>query len=361
MKKFVSFLLIVFSMIVNVNPSFAKRITLRELSIDFPDTWEVKRNQDEIINLFSSSFGKINIAFGKNTKNIKLNPCDLLKDFLDETKAKMKNDFKIVEEGEGESKIDKFSILTCGSSDTFESSGLSVRLVSTLSLLSSDNWNTFYVIIAQALPSKENGVIYAKILASIQSVEQEPPEPPTPPRHTDSTEKETPPPSRRETSSYPDNGSFGIGMGIPYGIFGINIDLMMSDTLAVSGGIGHTIFAGMGYNFGVKYYLREIGNTWRPRLMAFYGTNSLIDVVGHYSYWKTYNDVSETYDGLTLGIGQQWTFGESKKHGLDLDLMWIVSRGGFDDRVDELDHQGYDMNDIGTGRIKISFGYRYCF
>jgi len=159
---------------------------------------------------------------------------------------------------------------------------------------------------------------------------------------------------------YPNTGSVGVGIGIPYGVFGINgeYNIPEVDNLAISVGIGSTIFAGTGFNAGAKYYFRDIGNTWRPRAMIFYGTNSLI-VIETDSYYAEDDYEAWKYEGLTLGAGQQWTFGESKSHAMDLDVMYILTQGDFDDQKEALEYAGYDVGN--AGKIKISIGYRYCF
>lgn len=151
-------------------------------------------------------------------------------------------------------------------------------------------------------------------------------------------------------------GSLGAGLGVPYGILGANAEYEVAQQLCVSGGIGTTILAGTGYSFGLRYYLNEAGNSWRPRLSAFYGTNAMIEVIE-----LSGEDFQEQYSGLTLGIGQKWLLGERHRHGIDLDLMFLATRGDFDHDMDVLEEQGYQLDDIGTGQVKLSAGYRYNF
>jgi len=147
--------------------------------------------------------------------------------------------------------------------------------------------------------------------------------------------------------------SNGVGFGIPYGIIGINTDINLAQNLNLSVGIGTTIFAGMGYNFGLKYYLLPVNHTFRPRISAYYGTNAivLIETGG----WAS-NEEGESYKGVTLGIGSQWMWGESKSNGMDIDIMYIAS-SGLD--IDELRRDGYNIED--PGNIKLSIGYRHGF
>ncbi|MBL7960393.1 hypothetical protein JNL27_09160 [bacterium] len=136
--------------------------------------------------------------------------------------------------------------------------------------------------------------------------------------------------------------SFGLGLGIPYGILGINGEFAVWNNFSITGGVGTTILAGVGYNVGGKYYFRNVGNTWRPRISAYYGTNAVAVVIGGNS------DDDRTFSGITFGIGQQWMWGKNKSHGIDLDILYIASSKVFD-RTDE------------NGRVKFSIGYRMGF
>ncbi|MEE9463981.1 MAG: hypothetical protein V3W14_00220 [Candidatus Neomarinimicrobiota bacterium] len=161
--------------------------------------------------------------------------------------------------------------------------------------------------------------------------------------------------SRIETIPMKKAGSLGVGLGIPYGVIGANIEYALENNINLTAGIGTTVFAGSGYNVGVKYYLKDIGYTGRPRISAYYGTNALIAVTVFGG-----EDINETFSGLTLGFGQLWMWGDSKKHGLDLDLMYLLTTGSYDERKEEIEDQYYTtLEDL--GKIKISIGYRYGF
>ena len=150
-----------------------------------------------------------------------------------------------------------------------------------------------------------------------------------------------------ETHEY-SNNSWGIGFGIPYGILGANVDVNIFSDLNFSFGLGTTILAGIGYNFGLKYFLSAKENSFRPRLIAFYGINSM-SIIG---------DVADSYTGLSIGGGFQWMWGETKSNGLDLDIIYIATTG-YD--VDELQakYPAYKIEEL--GKVKISIGYRHFF
>ena len=133
-------------------------------------------------------------------------------------------------------------------------------------------------------------------------------------------------------------GTFGIGFGLPYGLLGINLEFLVIPYLSVTGGLGTTLFAGLGYNVGIKGYFRKPGPIWRPRASIYYGIN------GIYAVDFNHPD-NKKYSGLTVGLGQIFLW---EKHGFDLDLIYIVTSKLWDE------HDG-------GGKIKISIGYRYAF
>jgi hypothetical protein len=133
-------------------------------------------------------------------------------------------------------------------------------------------------------------------------------------------------------------GNVGVGFGIPYGTLGFNLEFNLVPYLSLTGGLGTTIFTGVGYNIGLKGYLRKPGPVWRPRISAYYGINGL-------SAEDFNHPDNEKYSGITAGLGQIFLW---QQHGFDLDLMYIVTSGLWDEQEE-------------GGRIKISIGYRYAF
>lgn len=147
--------------------------------------------------------------------------------------------------------------------------------------------------------------------------------------------------------------SFGLGLGVPYGVLGINLDINCAPNINLSAGVGTTIFAGVGYNIGLKYYLKSIENKFRPRISAYYGINSMVlkEYIG-----SSKEDEGESYTGFSIGFGAQWMWGMNKLNGLDFDIIYIAT-SGID--VDELRAEGFSVDE--PGKIKISIGYRRAF
>jgi len=153
--------------------------------------------------------------------------------------------------------------------------------------------------------------------------------------------------------------TYGVGFGIPYGVLGSNVDFTVARNLSLSMGFGTTILAGMGYSFGAKYFLAGEASSFRPKVSAFYGTNAIVTEESMYGITTE----GQKYSGLTFGLGAQWMWGQSKKNGIDFDIMYIASSGAFS--KDDVDWDGYGSYDSSEGsdpgRIKISIGYRRGF
>lgn len=143
--------------------------------------------------------------------------------------------------------------------------------------------------------------------------------------------------------------SMGVGLGVPYGVLGSSMDVNVAPNLDLTMGLGTTIFAGMGYSFGVKYFLGSAQRNFRPRISAYYGTNSMfVDGAN--------TATAESYTGFSLGLGSRWMWGQSKTAGIDFDVILIASTG-LD--IDKLKAQGYTVAE--PGRVKISIGFRRAF
>lgn len=151
-----------------------------------------------------------------------------------------------------------------------------------------------------------------------------------------------------ELQAFGNRGAVGIGLGIPYGILGINGELFLLPRISLSAGLGTTVFAGLGYNAGLKVYLRKMEEKrWQPNLSAYYGINGMI-IDESFS-----NDFNQKYSGLSLGIGQVWQLGAQKRSGIDLNLMVLATSGVYEaTKAMYLDK---------PFPLRLSIGYRYAF
>ncbi len=150
----------------------------------------------------------------------------------------------------------------------------------------------------------------------------------------------------------PKQNSFGAGLGIPYGGIGVNVNINLVSNLYFTAGMGTTVFAGVGYCAGARFFFTPAHQSFRPRASAFFGTTTIVE--------KEYPDGEtddESYPGIVLGIGSQWMWGKTKSNGLDFDLLYIAYN---EYESEDLRAEGF----IPAGEssdFKISIGYRRAF
>ena len=150
-----------------------------------------------------------------------------------------------------------------------------------------------------------------------------------------------------------ERGSIGGGVGINYGIIGASFDFTVTDNFSVTTAI-NPFFDGVGYVVGGKYYFRPNDVMWRPRISVVYGTSHIIHVESYYE------DEYERFEGVSIGLGQSFAFGQKRSHGFDFDLYYRATDGGAEKRIDELTNSGYiSLNDTDYNKVVISLGYRF--
>lgn len=155
--------------------------------------------------------------------------------------------------------------------------------------------------------------------------------------------------------TFKSKGSIGAGFGLPYGVLGFNGDISLFKSLYLTAGIGTGIVITPMYSIGSKLFLRSGNYKWRPRVSAYYGSTGMLYVEG---YSET---ISERFNGLSIGLGQQLTLGITKSFGFDLDLIYILDDSALENRIQELKNEGYTFETETTGNLKFSIGLRYCF
>jgi hypothetical protein len=136
----------------------------------------------------------------------------------------------------------------------------------------------------------------------------------------------------------------GSGIGIPYGVIGVNFELnpylpgaeSIADYLGISGGVGYC-YPGVGFAGGLHFYPIGRNTVVAPRLSAYIGTVGYIQ-----NYWS-----DDLIYGGTLGGGITWKL--NPKLHLELEVLLI----GF--------IFGYDVSDLSNGRIKFAIGLQRRF
>lgn len=127
----------------------------------------------------------------------------------------------------------------------------------------------------------------------------------------------------------------GLGLGIPYGLLGGNLEYSMNDYTALSGGVGIAP-GGLAWSVGARLYTPAMGR-FRPRLSAYHG---VVAVLEKYSF---YSDTEyENLTGEAFGIGGEWEM--SNGDFLAVDILGVSV-----DIPDNVIERGSD--------IKLSIGY----
>ena len=116
--------------------------------------------------------------------------------------------------------------------------------------------------------------------------------------------------------------SFGIGMGLPYGGFGMRLGTNLADEFNLFGGIGYQI-SGVGFNIGLRKEFASSSMT-QFYLLGMFGTNSVIKVVGLSEYDKVYT-------GATFGMGIKINSTRKEGNYWDIGLLVPVRSSNFHD------------------------------
>ena len=144
----------------------------------------------------------------------------------------------------------------------------------------------------------------------------------------------------------------GLGVGIPYGYFGLNIQHPISSHTDFTFGFGST-FGGTAANIGARYYPNSTDSGLRFTFL--YGTNGVVreEDCGILSFLPC-GDFS-THEGFSIGLG--WGSNHSDE-GWDFDILYILTSDAFD-RVEELEDRGDDVDGPSDPYLSFSFGYHW--
>lgn len=107
--------------------------------------------------------------------------------------------------------------------------------------------------------------------------------------------------------------NIGLGMGLDYGGIGVNILIYPHKNIGAFGSFGYAI-AGLGWNAGIKTRLSAKNYFINPYLVAMYGYNTAV-------YFKNMPALSQTFNGLSFGLGVDISLSKSGKVKLQLGLL----------------------------------------
>ena len=145
--------------------------------------------------------------------------------------------------------------------------------------------------------------------------------------------------------SPPNNARIGLGFGIPYGMLGVNFEVLPSDYFSILLGVGG--YQGvLGLAVGLRGYVSPRSSIFRPRLTFLCGTVGVLTktTYNYYNYKKS--TTRDPITGTALGVGFSWKY--SPKWGMDFDILYPF----FNKPV------GTSQSD---GTLKVSLGFGYYF
>lgn len=140
--------------------------------------------------------------------------------------------------------------------------------------------------------------------------------------------------------------SLSTGFGIPYAIIGVNLNYRILDELE--------LFVGKGtweHTYGVRIF--PIPQQPKLSLSVSYGINTIVNSCSN----ESCDIVEDGYAGYNAAFGFK---PETGQDGWEFDVVLILSRGNYEDDLDEAKAAGFDFQEEG-GKIKRSGGYRWSF
>ena len=136
---------------------------------------------------------------------------------------------------------------------------------------------------------------------------------------------------------------FGVGLGVQYGLVGLNLDYQFNNFLEADAGFGTFGNGFLGWVIGGRIYPFPNLKRFRPRFSMLYG------VVGSVNNSFTFETV-DVYEGPAFGVGFIWKF--FRRHSIDIDIFYTTAE------PPEM-FNGFKIE--GKDQDFISFGYGYHF
>jgi hypothetical protein len=134
---------------------------------------------------------------------------------------------------------------------------------------------------------------------------------------------------------YAKEGSYGLGIGVPFGGLGANVEYMFAENFAANLGLGLSL-SGIAMNGGARVYFAPRKGNLRPMFDVYFGNNLLL--------------LNSTSFGLNIGAGFKAMFDKRKKHGLEIELIYVLTSTGL-----------YSYQTNSNSRVGFSIGLRKGF
>jgi hypothetical protein len=149
------------------------------------------------------------------------------------------------------------------------------------------------------------------------------------------------------------NYSLAAGLGLEYAVLGLHTEYEGLDHLhpflAIGGTPTETNGTLFSYAFGTRYYFYPKEDHFRLFGTVLYGTTTLLQKVYVFGSGK---DTSELRNGMSLGLGFRWLWGDSKRSGISFSLHKVI--------FIDISSEEEEFFEIGNG-IKPNIGFCYLF
>lgn len=146
--------------------------------------------------------------------------------------------------------------------------------------------------------------------------------------------------------------SLGIGGGLDYGGFGINLLFYPQHNIGLFAGAGYALI-GLGYNAGIR--VRAFMKDIHPYLIGMYGYNTAIKVINATKYDKFFY-------GYSLGLGEDFNLSRRNTDGyLTFAIIFPLRIHEVDDYINDLKNNHNVEFNSKLFPLTISIGYRMKF
>ena len=135
----------------------------------------------------------------------------------------------------------------------------------------------------------------------------------------------------------PDQFSFGFGIGLDNGGFGVSALHYLHKNVGIFAGAGYALI-GPGLNAGLKIRVigKEVNSVINPYFMGMYGYNAVV-------YIENESDYDKMFYGPTIGAGFDIRFNIQKHIYLSLGVLLPIRSSEVETYVDELEALGAEF------------------
>lgn len=149
-----------------------------------------------------------------------------------------------------------------------------------------------------------------------------------------------------------DKSTFGVGLGLDYGGFGMNFNTSLHTNISLFGSLGYS-FSEIGYGFGSKLRLMSVVNpsSVTPYGIVMYGKQTIVKI-------ENATRLNKSFHGITLGLGTDFSFKPRKKGYWSIGLLFPIRKSEVEEYLNYLKNvQGVTFsNDLSP--VLFSFGYK---